>query len=97
MPYKDKESLYAAQKKHRDRNKAKLLEYLADHPCVDCGNSDSRVLEFDHLHDKKFNIARMVSGGHFSWTRIQEEISKCQVRCANCHRIKTLDQFGWSR
>lgn len=65
-----------------------IKEYLLNHPCVDCGNSDIRVLEFDHIKgNKNFCIskAHLVA---FSLETIKKEISKCEVRCANCHRIR---------
>ena len=76
-------------------NKQKLMAYLQGHPCTDCGNSDVRVLEFDHVRGKKIkNIAEMLRHGA-SWSSIEAEIAKCEVRCANCHRIKTMEQGGW--
>jgi hypothetical protein len=51
-------------------------------------------LEFDHLRDKKFAIGKAASGG-YSLKKIQEEVEKCVVRCANCHRKKTAVQFNW--
>ncbi len=72
-----------------------VWEYLKAHPCVDCGNSDPRVLDFDHVRGvKKHNISDLKSL-HFRWKTIQEEIEKCDVRCANCHRIKTYKQLSW--
>lgn len=61
--------------------------------CVDCGNLDIRVLDFDHLSDKLDNVPKMVNRG-FSLDKVQEEISKCEVRCRNCHAIKTYDRLG---
>tara|TARA_B110001452_G_scaffold90736_2_gene74683 strand:+ start:113 stop:508 length:396 start_codon:yes stop_codon:yes gene_type:complete len=56
--------------------------------CVDCKITDWRVLEFDHVKgEKKGNIGDMKSS---SFKIIKEEIRKCEVRCANCHRIKTF-------
>lgn len=63
--------------------------YLCNHPCVDCGESDPVVLEFDHVRGEKVaNVANLISGaGKFQ--RLMDEIAKCDVRCANCHRRKT--------
>ena len=76
-------------KRIRERNKERILNYLSSHPCVDCGESDVIVLEFDHVRGKKLgNISTLVNHGH-SWFTIQEEIKKCEVRCANDHRRVT--------
>jgi hypothetical protein len=74
----------------------KLLEYFSNHCCVDCGNSDPRVLEFDHVNGKTNNISTMVSD-KYTWSKILEEISRCEVRCANCHRIVTMERLGSHR
>ncbi len=74
----------------RTRDEARLLvtEYFHQHPCVDCGESDIVVLEFDHLGEKEFNIAEGLSGG-YSLRRLQTEIKKCESVCCNCHRRRT--------
>ena len=78
-------------------NHKRLTDFLAHHPCVDCGQTDIRVLEFDHVRGKKSgDISRMVIQS-YSWSTIEAEIAKCEVRCANCHRIKTNERHGWWR
>jgi len=74
----------------------RLSEYFASHPCVDCGECDPVVLEFDHIAEKTDAVARMVCDG-YSWQSILREIAKCQVRCANCHRRVTAKRAGWIR
>ena len=64
-----------------------LLTYFRLHPCVDCQECDPLVLEFDHLSDKSFEIG--VNLAYRSWESILAEIAKCDVVCANCHRIRT--------
>lgn len=71
-----------------------VVEYLSKHPCIDCGEKDIVVLEFDHKQDKIEAISRMTRG-FYSLDTIVNEIKKCEVRCANCHRRKTALQFGW--
>lgn len=75
---------------------AAVLRYLEEHSCVDCGERNPLLLEFDHLRDKQADISRLVQMGA-SWKRIKAEIDKCQVRCANCHRRKTAERGGWYR
>lgn len=68
--------------------KLRIIEYFIAHPCVDCGMTDYRCLEFDHIRGvKEFEISRVA----YSWDRVLKEIEKCDVRCANCHRIRHAD------
>ena len=73
-----------------------LKQYFLKNPCVDCGESDITVLEFDHL-DKvpKFKAVSCLIRYRYPIQIIKEEIKKCEVRCANCHRRKTAKQFNW--
>jgi hypothetical protein len=76
----------------RADNQRRMIEYLRAHPCVDCGEADIIVLQFDHLSEKTRDIANMLGGG-WTWAAIEREIAKCEVRCANCHRLATLRRY----
>jgi len=80
--------------KRRHGLRKKLIDYLNQNPCIECGETDHIVLEFDHLRDKSFNVSDGVKRG-YAWDTIKKEINKCQVLCANCHRRKTAKDFGW--
>ena len=71
--------------------------YLETHPCVDCGCSDIRVLEFDHVHGEKVDEISHMLSQNCGWAKISAEIAKCEVRCTNCHRIKTIERGGFRR
>ena len=77
-----------------DRNRDLAYEYLSTHPCVDCGEADPVVLDFDHVDPAKklWAVGKMLS--RQASPAIEREIAKCEVRCANCHRIRTATQFG---
>lgn len=82
--------------KYLGRNRELIRKHLLAHPCIDCGENDIIVLQFDHIDPatKVDDICRMV------WSlrpvkEIENEIAKCEVRCANCHMRRTAEQFGW--
>jgi len=81
--------------RQRRANEAFLVQYYSSHPCVDCGESDVVVLEFDHLRDKEANISALLRG--YSLEALKREIAKCDVVCANCHRRRTAQRAGWYR
>jgi hypothetical protein len=69
-----------------------MIDYLKENPCIDCGETDPIVLEFDHRSDKTYNVSEMRT---LSLETIKQEIQKCDVRCANCHKKKTAKQFNY--
>jgi len=71
------------------RNHAWVLEYFRVHPCVDCGETDPVVLEFDHIRGKKFGDVATIVGHGNSLELVIAEVKKCEVVCANCHRRRT--------
>lgn len=80
------------------RNKQYLWDFLKTNPCNDCGESDPIVLEFDHINpeEKSYNLSELVRDA-VSLAKIDDEIAKCIVLCANCHRRRTAIQFGWHK
>lgn len=83
-------------RRNRLRNMINVYSYLKNHPCIDCGETDPCTLDFDHKcsKTKTGSIANM-SRNTFSWKTIMKEISKCEVRCVNCHRKKTAKERNW--
>lgn len=73
-----------------------VLAHLRTHPCVDCGETDVVVLEFDHVGIKATEVGRLV-GSSTRVDRIEVEIANCQVVCCNCHRRRTYLRRGASR
>lgn len=85
-----------AASKLRVQREAKeyVWDILVSSACVDCGNDNPMVLEFDHVRGEKQNNVSYLMGGGYSINTIQKEIDKCEVRCANCHRIVTAERAG---
>ena len=72
-----------------------VISYLEEHPCVDCGETDVLVLDFDHLGEKSFTISTGLR--YRNWQSVLAEIKKCEVVCANCHRRRTARRAGFLR
>ena len=86
---------WAAQKlARREQVQSYLVQYLRSHPCVDCGETDIVVLDFDHVTGVKItDVGAMLSQG-WGLDAIKTEITKCEVRCANDHRRVTAQRAG---
>lgn len=95
-PEKHKKVIQERNKKYHFKIRNEIFNYLKNNPCVDCGETNVIVLEFDHRDDtdKHFELSTAVHKG-YKWEKIKQEIDKCDVRCSNCHKIRTAKQFGW--
>ena len=74
-------------KEYRAIIKTKALNILGG-KCSQCGYSKClNALEFHHLNpsEKEFSINKALSN-HWKWERIEIELKKCIILCANCHR-----------
>lgn len=80
------------RKNSRKKAREFVINYLAKSKCADCPETNPIVLQFDHIKgSKKYDISYMVTMG-YGVDSIKEEISKCEVRCANCHTLRTYSQ-----
>jgi hypothetical protein len=78
--------------KMRRTANAKVANYInekKDNPCTDCGIKYHRwAMEFDHVRGaKEFAISQARS--EVSLEKLKAELAKCELVCANCHRIRT--------
>jgi hypothetical protein len=111
MPYKDPTKQKAAQQRSyiktqparmqkQRRNRRVMLDYVAkvktDTPCADCENFyHHSVMDFDHLPKFKKVAHVSVLARRNNWELLLSEIAKCDVVCANCHRIRTyMRKYG---
>lgn len=90
----------AGRRRRRAANKALLVEEILKHkslPCPDCGNSfHFSAMDFDHVRGEKlFDISAIT--GSTSLETLRAEIKKCEVVCANCHRLRTWRRMTESR
>ncbi|MBI1313683.1 hypothetical protein GC176_20515 [bacterium] len=86
-----KKAAVEATMRHTEKLRQMAIEHKNEHPCVDCGEDDPIVLQFDHRDpkEKSFTIGCATSRGGVSFARLQTEMDKCDIRCANCHIKKT--------
>lgn len=81
-------------RKNKKQVKEFIEQYKRERQCVDCGFSGKeypQVLDFDHRDGKQNKAFEIGAWGKYvlSVARVQEEIEKCDLVCANCHRIRT--------
>ena len=86
-----------AAKRSQKRNAKIIKEEKLKRGCQQCGYKvHHAALDFDHIDPK--TKCRDIAKMHTTNTKtLRQEIEKCQVLCANCHRIKTYDQRSYGR
>jgi hypothetical protein len=89
---KNKDKMKARAREHtkaqRERIKTYIEEFKTGKLCADCGlGYPPRVMDFHHEGEKDGNIADMYARA-VSLSRLQAEIDKCILLCANCHRMR---------
>jgi len=83
---------YEKNKRTRERNQKFIIAYKKNHPCGDCGKHfHFSCMEFDHQKHrgaKKEAISQLVNN-MASLKTLMNEIEKCDLVCACCHRLRT--------
>lgn len=97
--FRSRGDLHRAQVRASDERRIRVsrqyvLAYLDEHPCADCSESHLVVLDFDHVFGRKRSTVSALAGQGASISRLDEEIAKCRVVCANCHRRRTYARAG---
>lgn len=93
---KNKKKYFKRNDDRREAFRISIIKYLLKNPCVECGESDPVLLEFDHRNrNEKSNNVAVIAKAAGSWDSLWKEIKKCDVRCVKCHRKKTARESGW--
>lgn len=99
LHYQKNKEIYKQKSKKNNRRKSSILKeylnWLKSVPCADCGREwMPHAMDFDHVKgEKRFNLSAIAQGNK-TWDEglIQEEIEKCEVVCACCHRIRSYNR-----
>ena len=85
----DRERIRLREKRKRElKEKREFLRDAKARPCTDCGQQYPYfVMDFDHIANKSFTISQSLP--LYSLKRLKDEVAKCEVVCANCHRMRT--------
>ena len=77
----------------KDKRRGCLAGYKEKIGCRDCGIKDHRVLDFHHKSSKEKDFAISEYYYHqYCEVRLKKEVEKCEILCANCHRIYHFDE-----
>jgi len=90
---KNKEEIKARSFKRNKVQRVRNREFVESikeiSECIDCGENNPLVLDFDHVKGEKIMAISNMSNKAYCIDTISKEMDKCEVRCANCHRIIT--------
>ena len=84
--HKHREKILQRTKAHVQRHREKWWEFKSTLKCEKCGFSHPAAIDFHHPEARgDTKVSKYIS--HKQWKRAYEEAAKCQILCANCHRI----------
>lgn len=84
---KNRAARIADKRARKKRNVEFVQEYKRSHSCTRCGESEPCCLDFHHIDPStKIGVIAWMAHRGFGLERIKEEIAKCEILCANCHR-----------
>ena len=88
-----KQKTHERSQTYRDKFTEELGKMKEKSGCIDCGNKNLMYaqLDFDHVKGKKVSgISSMIRS--YSREDVFKEIEKCEIICANCHRLRTFNR-----
>jgi len=89
-PKRDRSSYDKLQNRNNALDRRALTDAAKDVSCVDCGvKYPPYVMDFDHVRGEKIKDVSDMIQKHTPMSELHAEIAKCEVVCANCHRIRT--------
>ena len=93
----NKERALTSWNKGKIKRRRAYREWLNDYKlstgCMDCGyNKHPAALDFDHREDEE-KLFQLSYGSNKSHQAVLDEIAKCDIVCANCHRIRTAERL----
>lgn len=93
---KNKTEYIARSQARKFEIRKRIFEKLSGSSCIECSESRIECLDFHHRDSaqKEFCISLAPDMG-VGDERLESEIAKCDILCANCHRVHTAKEFGW--
>jgi acetylornithine/succinyldiaminopimelate/putrescine aminotransferase len=89
----NKEEVQRRTRENNAADKAKWAEFKKSLSCTVCGASHPAIIDFHHPPGTKtYSVNKLVVDRKFA--KVYEEIKKCVVLCANCHRIHHYNEKG---
>jgi hypothetical protein len=88
--YKKNRDIYVRRRDlHRKETQDFLRDFKKKSKCKECGEDRWVCLDFHHRdpEEKNGNLYELSNKQGYSIARLQEEINKCDILCANCHRV----------
>jgi hypothetical protein len=77
----------------RSKENREAIQAAKNRPCADCGGTfPQECMDFDHIDERGPKLFNLSNSGTRRLEAVLAEIAKCDVICANCHRVRTCNR-----